>query len=126
MGRPQHTAVTRACAAGAAVLLIGARLVPGQTPTETFTARASVNTPGGAAASAPVTIVVKRFAADADRNAMIAAIKKSGTAASLLLATSPDAGMLQLGLQRTAIKYASQRASANGRLVTLLTAEPIM
>ena len=37
-----------------------------------------------------------------------------------------DAGVIQLGDRRTTIKFASQRTTGSGRLVTVLTAQPIV
>jgi hypothetical protein len=37
-----------------------------------------------------------------------------------------DAGFLQVGEHRTPIKFAAQRPTASGRLVTVVTAKPIL
>jgi hypothetical protein len=43
-----------------------------------------------------------------------------------MLAAFGDAGVIQFGGRRTPIKFASQRPTDSGRLVTVVTAEPIL
>jgi hypothetical protein len=94
--------------------------------TETFTAVASVKTAGGTSTTAPLTATVDRYATDADRNGLMAAIKTGGTEAGRAwLAKQKDAGTLQVGAQKAAIKYAYARPTGAGRLITIATAEPI-
>jgi hypothetical protein len=94
--------------------------------TETFTGVASVKTAGGASTTAPVTVTINRFAADADRVALVAAVKSGSTgAAREWLAKQKDAGVLQVGGQKATIKYAFARPAGAGRLITIATAEPI-
>jgi hypothetical protein len=93
---------------------------------ETFTATASVKK-GTVSATAPVTVTVNQYAADADREAARKAVRDGGTAAlKAVLAAKPDVGFIQLGERRTPIKLAVERASAGGRLITVITAEPIL
>lgn len=93
---------------------------------ETLTASATLTTAGGASATAPLTVVIDRFATDAERDELMAAVTKGGTgAAKALLVTRRDAGSVQLGARRTPIKYAYARAVGDGQLVTVVTAEPI-
>jgi hypothetical protein len=47
------------------------------------------------------------------------------TATRELLAKQRDAGTLQLGSQRASIKYAYARSTGSGRLITVITAQPI-
>src|SRR3954470_16027393 len=61
-------------------------LVPVRAGAETFTANATIKPGGGAAVSAPLTATVTTFAADGERNALLAALKKSSTAAREMLA----------------------------------------
>ena len=96
-------------------------------PGETLTARATAKTAGGATVSAPVTVVVDRFATDADRDALKAALARGGTmAARQWLATRGDVGTVQVSARRTAIKFASRLTTAAGHLITIVTAEPIV
>jgi len=109
-------------AAGAVVAAIG---LSAAAP-ETFTATATVKK-GGASATAPVTVSVMKYATDAERTAASNAIKQGGTKAlQTLLAAKPEVGVLQLGERRTPIKLAIERASGGGRLITVLTSEPIL
>lgn len=108
----------------AAALLAGATLTAAGP--ETFTATASVKR-GGASATAPIRVTVNSYASDADREAATRAVRSGGTAAlRKLLVEKPDAGFIQVGDRRTAIKYAGQRDTAGGRLITAITAEPIL
>ncbi|HEY1306198.1 MAG TPA: hypothetical protein VGF24_21740 [Vicinamibacterales bacterium] len=93
---------------------------------ETFAAVASMKTAGGVSTTAPLTVVVDKFATDADQKALIATVK-SGNSAAIRewLQKRPDAGTLQIGSRRTAIKYVYVRPTADGRLITVATAEPI-
>jgi len=93
---------------------------------ETYTATASLKTAGGASASAPVTVTIDRYATDAERDALMAALKKGGgESARALLAKGKDLGTIQVGARHTPIKYAYARSLGDGRLVTIVTAEPI-
>jgi hypothetical protein len=94
---------------------------------QTITASATVKTAGGASASAPLTVTVRRLATDAERDELMAALKQGGTAsARALLAKRGDLGTLQLGAQQTPIKYAYARSMGDGQLMTVVTAEPIV
>jgi hypothetical protein len=98
----------------------------GQAAGETFTATASVKTPTKSA-SAPVVIAVEHFSSDADRASVTAALKIGGTpAVRQELVKLKDAGYIEVGLHRTTIKYAFSRPTGDGRLVTVITAEPIV
>jgi hypothetical protein len=103
-----------------------APLALAQPAAETFIATATLKT-GAASASAPVTVSIARYASDAERDALIAAVRRGGSGgARTLLAPLGDAGFVQIGNRRTAIKFASQRSTGSGRLVTIVTAEPIV
>jgi hypothetical protein len=93
---------------------------------ETFTATANVRK-GGVSATAPVTVNVTKYATDAERTAASNAIKQGGTKAlQTLLASKPEVGYLQLGEKKTSIKMAIERPSGGGRLITVVTSEPIV
>jgi hypothetical protein len=110
--------------AGVAVLWVA--VASAQTVPETFTATASVKR-GGASASAPVTVTVTRYASAAERAAVMKAARSGGTAAvRTALAALPAAGFIQLGERRTPIRFAGERSTGSGRLVTVVTAEPIL
>ena len=94
---------------------------------QTVTAVATITTAGGASARAPLTVAIRQFSTDAERDELVAAIAKGGTAsARALLARRGDAGPLQLGAKQTAIKYAYARTTGSGHLITVVTAEPIV
>jgi hypothetical protein len=114
---------------GMAVLVVAAlyaTIAPAQTVPDTFTATASVKK-GSASATAPVRVTVTHYATAAERETVINAIKEGGTAGlRKALAGLSDAGFIQLADRRTPVKFASQRESAAGRLLTIVTAEPIL
>jgi len=88
----------------------------------TFKATASVKAPGKSA-SVPVTITVDKFVSDADRDKVVAAVK--GGTAQKALAGLPDIGTIAVGAKKTPIKYAYARSTGAGRLITVVTAQPI-
>lgn len=93
---------------------------------ETFTATASVKR-GAVSASAPITVNVTRYATEAERDAAVKAVRSGGTKAlKTLLAGKPDVGFIELGEKRTGVKLALERASSGGRLITVVTGEPIL
>jgi hypothetical protein len=107
-------------AACLAVSAVGAQHGP-----ETFTATATA-TRGDASAAAPITITIERYSSADDRTAILDALRTRGTiGARQALAALSDAGVIEVGGRRTAIKFAVARPTASGRLVTILTAEPL-
>jgi len=93
---------------------------------EGFTATAAVRK-GAVTASAPFSVTITRYGTTAEREAVMKALRDGGTVAvQRLLETMPDAGFLQVGEHRTPIKFAAQRPTASGRLVTVVTAKPIL
>jgi hypothetical protein len=116
--------IVRVCAIGAAMLACAATAMA-QARAETFAADAKVTRADGTQASAKITATIQSFATDAERDALVAAVKKGGTAARDLLAKRPDAGSIQVGNQTTPVKYAYSRAAGAGRLITLVTAQAI-
>jgi hypothetical protein len=116
-------------ARGVSIAVVGLSLgspAPAQTR-ETITAVAEVKSAGGATTKAPVTLVIERFASDAERDALIKAVKTGGTeTARQLLAKRQDAGTVKLGAQTAAIKHAFARSTGDGRLITAITSEPLV
>jgi hypothetical protein len=93
---------------------------------ETFTATASLKTSAGAQVTAPVTIVVTRLTSEAQRTAVAEALKKGGTPAVVQsLKAMEDAGYIEIGQRRTAVKYAYVRPMGSGRLITVVAPTPI-
>jgi hypothetical protein len=107
-------------------LLAFVNLSAAQAPANlTFTATASVDAPGKKA-SVPVTIHIDRFITDADRDKLVAAVKANDHAATTkLLAGLPTIGSVKVLEKSTPIKYAYARPTGDGRLITVVTAQPI-
>jgi hypothetical protein len=128
MSRYFAIAVVCTVSIGAASQLFGrTATAEAQSHSLTFTTQASITSAGGATASTPISVVVERFATDAERDALIAALKHGATAgARELLVMGDTLGTVLVGSRRTAIKYAYARATVDGRLITIVTAEPIV
>jgi hypothetical protein len=93
---------------------------------ETIAADARVKSAGGVTATAPVVVTLKSYSSDADRDALVAALKKGGTAdARQMLMKRDDLGTVQVGGRQTPVKYAYARSTGGGRLITVVTASPI-
>ena len=114
-----------ACALGTAALVSANTLALAQGRGESYAADATVKRANGSTASAKLTATIESFATDAERDALIAAVGKGGAAARDLLASRKDAGSIQVGTSTTPVKYAYARTTASGRLITLVTAQPI-
>jgi hypothetical protein len=92
---------------------------------ETITALASLKT-ADAVATFPVTIAIERFATDRERELLLSTVKSGGMAAAhAQLAANPDFGTLQVGAQRTPLKYAFVRTTDTGRVITAITGTPV-
>jgi len=97
----------------------------GQAPGEAFTATASVKS-DALTGTAPVSIVIKHWATDAERANVMKALKSGGTPAlTAALAKMRDSGTLGLAKAHAAIKYAYATSTGSGRLVTVVTAKPL-
>lgn len=119
-GRILRAAVAIAIGVSAAMVTLDARSA------QTFTATAAVQSPNGNA-SMPVTITIDRFVSDADRERILGLIKandREGTKKAL--AALDDIGSIELAQRKTPIKFAYERPSGGGRLITIVTAQPIM
>jgi len=123
--RFNFSAFIRVCLLGA-ISLTGA-VSAAEAQSETYTAIAKAQGKVGAGI-ADLTVTASHFATDAERDALLAAVKQGGTAAArTLLRTKPDAGKLQLGSRPAGtIKYVYARNTAGGRLLTIITAEPVV
>jgi hypothetical protein len=106
-------------------VLIATASLAAQGANLTFTATASVSSPGKKA-SVPVTIHIDNFIADADRDKVVALVKANDQAGTTkALAALPDLGYITLGEKRTPLKYAYARPTGSGRLITVVTAQPL-
>lgn len=94
---------------------------------ETFTATATVKAAGGATASAPVTIVIDRTMSQAEADRLTAAFAAGGVPAlRKALAGAPPTGSVQVGAgTATATRLTLERPTPNGRLLTIVTDQPI-
>jgi hypothetical protein len=120
-GRSFRLAAVASLALAASALPAHAQLGP-----ETYKATATVKTPGGASVTAPVVISIDRWTTDDERDKSVIALKAGGTpAVQNLLASMPDAGSLQLGRLKTPIRFARTLPVAGGKVVTLVTAQPV-
>jgi hypothetical protein len=116
----------RACGIAAALAVAIGVVETSARSVETFTATAAAKSPS-AAATAPVTIRIERYVSDADREKIMAVVKNhDGAATRKALAAMDDIGFIELGHTRTPIKYAYVRPSGDGRLITVVTAQPIL
>jgi len=105
------------------VLLAGTR--PAAQGGITFSATASVKSPTKSG-SLPVVIKIDQFTSDTDRDALLTVIKGRKPGATLkALSARKDIGFIQLGEQKTPIKFAYARPTGDGRLITIVTAQPV-
>jgi hypothetical protein len=110
-------------ALGLLPLLSGTAL--SQSAGETFKATASVASPDGTA-STPLTIRIERYVTDAERAPIVAAVKANDAAATQrALEAVQDIGYIDAGSRRTPIKYAYERTTGTGRMVTVVTSKPV-
>jgi hypothetical protein len=93
---------------------------------ETYFAQATITSNKSFDAYAPMSVTIERFASDADRDNLRESLKDGGTsAARKLLSRASDLGTVQVGSKRSTIKYAYARVTTTGRVITVLTTEPI-
>lgn len=112
--------------AAAIAVALAAATVGAQTVAETYTATASV-TRGETTASAPITVTIHHYSSAADQAALVAAMRQaSPSAARATLSSLGDVGVIEMGGRRTPVKFASARPTGSGRLLTVVTAEPLL
>jgi hypothetical protein len=114
----------RTAAVAVAVAALGGSISDAAGP-ETFTAVASLKK-GAASATAPMSVTVTRYATESEIAAVRKAAEAGGPALRTALSALGDAGFIQLGEMRTPIKFAAERATGAGRIITVLTAEPML
>lgn len=94
-------------------------------PAEIFAAEA-IGTSAGFKADTRITLTIDRFTSETDRDELMASLKRGGPFASrTVLSKAFDAGMVEIGAQRLPIKYAYSETTDQGRLITVVTAQPI-
>jgi len=98
----------------------------GQAAGETFTATASVKWKGKTH-TAPVRISVQEMSSEADRTELMKALKKGGTHAGMeVLQKMTDRGTIDAGEWKAPIRYAFARSTGSGRVLTLVTSQPLL
>ena len=71
-------------------------------------------------------LTIDRWTTDEDRDKVVLALKGGGTpAVQNLLASMPDTGSLRLGKIKTPVRFARSLPVAGGKVVTLVTAQPV-
>jgi len=112
----------------AALVLVGPAFAPamlGQAA-ETFTATASAKVKGKTH-TAPVRIAIEALSPEADQKAVMGALRSGGTpAVKDALSKMKDLGTIEAGEHKAPIRYAFSRPTGSGRLVTVVTAEPLV
>lgn len=111
-----------------AALLISAVPAPSATAAEVFTATATVKTADGKSASAPMTITIDRTMPESEAAPLVAAFKTGGAAAlrKALAGVSPT-GTVRVGEGKaTPARFTIERSTGGGRLVTIVTDQPLV
>jgi hypothetical protein len=113
---------------GLALAVAAAAVVPAHAQPETYTATASVKTAGGAAATAPVTIVVDRKMPQAEADKFLAAFKSGGTAAlrKAMAGVAPTGSVRVGGGSPTPTRLTIERPTDKGRLLTIVADQPVL
>ena len=99
-----------------------------QTGAETFSATAAVKTASGAQATAPVTITITHKMSQAEADKFTGAFAQGGVAAlrKALTGVAPT-GSIQIGSGKaTPTRLTLERPSDRGRLLTIVTDQPLM
>ena len=117
---------------GSTVLLAAILLTPAssraQAGAEAFTATAEVKAAGGGSASAPVTIAIDRKMSQKEAETFTTAFKSGGAAAlrKALMGVAPT-GSVKIGAGSvTPTRITIERASGRGRLLTIVTDQPLL
>ena len=116
----------RTCGLGLAIA--AAVVLAPHAQSETFTATASIKNAAGAAASAPVTIVVDRKMPQAEADKFLAAFKSGGTAAlrKALTGVAPTGSVRIADGPVTPTRLTIERPTDKGRLLTIVADQPVM
>ena len=115
-----------AAALASSILIVPAASGQAAPARETFSATASVKS-DALTGTAPVRITIERFATEAERASAMKAVKSGGTPAlHKVLMKMKNSGTLQLGKKKTPIKYAYASSTGAGRIISILTAAPMI
>jgi hypothetical protein len=109
------------------VMLAASASPRAQAAAEVFTATAAVKAASGTAATAPVTVTVDRKMTQSEAEPLIAAFKSGGAAAlRKALVGIPPTGTVQVGAGKaTPSRLTIERAVGGGRLLTIVTDQPL-
>lgn len=110
------------------VVLMAPAALRGQGTAEVFTATAAVKAASGASASAPVTIAIDRKMSQSEADPLVAAFKSGGAPAlrKALVGVAPT-GTVQIGTGKaTPTRLTVERATGAGRLLTIITDQPLL
>ena len=112
----------------ALVIVGGVDAAVQQTGQEAFRATATIETAGGARATAPVMIVVERTTTAPEAETLARAFTTGGESAlRKALSGLPPAGSVKIGDAPAAVvRIALDRPTDKGRLLTLVTDQPIL
>ena len=110
------------------VVLMAPAALRGQGTAEVFTATAAVKAASGASASAPVTITVERKMPPGEAEKLANAFKAGGAAAlRKALVGVPPTGTVRIGTgSATPTRLTIERATGDGRLLTIITDQPLL
>ena len=92
---------------------------------ETFSANANVAKPGTGAIAATIQVHIERYTPDADRTAVQSALAQGYPVFLTALRKAPEVGYVQLGDQKTPIRWARQTATPKGRTIVVVTDKPV-
>jgi hypothetical protein len=123
--------MTRGRLAGAgwlALMILATAGAAARSGSETFHATATIETAGGAKATAPLTIVVARTTPEEEARALAHAFTTGGEAAlRKALAGLSETGSVRIGKGApTAARITLDRPTDRGRLLTIVTDQPIV
>jgi hypothetical protein len=105
-------------------MLLACAIAAGAVP-ETLTATASARK-GTTSLSTGVTVTITRHSSAEEREKVEKAIRAGGgLGLHNVLYGFPDVGTITVGDRRTPLKYAAERPTDTGRLITVVTADPM-
>ena len=109
-------------------LLMTAAPLRGQAPREVFTATATVKMADGRSGSAPVTITIDRVMAKDEAEPLVTAFRTGGaTALRQGLVGVPTTGSVRVGDGKvTPTRFTIEREVGGGRLLTIVTDQPLV
>jgi len=111
---------------GLAVLVVSTAPAARAGAPEAYKATASLQTAAGTTITSPVVISISRWSTDAERDKARAALKSGGTTAvQKELAGAAEVGTLQVGEIKTPLRFARALPVGEGKVITLMTAQPI-